>query len=68
MTATNPEGRAKGLYEKICTMNVAAGRSLFVGGLVVFENGQWYFNDGENYAYSKGHLNVGWKQMQTLFG
>ena len=67
-TATNPEGRAKGLYEKICAMNMAAGRPMFVGGLVVIENGQWYFNEGKDYAYSKGHLNVGWKQMKTLFG
>ena len=66
-TATNPEGRETGLYEKIRSMNAAAGQLRFVGGLVVRENGQWYYNEGKDYVYSKGHLNVGWKLMQVLF-
>ena len=66
-TATNPEGRETGLYEKIRSMNAAAGHLMFVGGLVVRENGQWYYNEGKDYVYSKGHLNVGWKLMQVLF-
>lgn len=66
-TAINPEGREKGLYEKITSMNREAGRTAFVGGLAVFENGQWYYNEGKNYVYSKGHLNADWKQMQELF-
>ena len=66
-TAVNPEGREMGLYEKIRSMNAAAGYLQFVGGLVVRENGQWYFNDGKDYVYSRGHLNAGWKQMQNLF-
>lgn len=66
-TATNPEGRETGLYEKIRSMNTAVGYLKFVGGLVVRENEQWYFNEGKDYVYSKGHLNAGWKQMQMLF-
>ena len=66
-TATNPEGRETGLYEKIRSMNTAVGHLMFVGGLVVRENEQWYFNEGKDYVYSKGHLNAGWKQMQMLF-
>lgn len=66
-TATNPEGRETGLYEKIRSMNTAVGYLKFVGGLVVRENEQWYFNEGKDYVYSKGHLNAGWKLMQVLF-
>jgi len=38
----------------------------FIGGIVVFENGIWYYNDSENYDYSPGRLNKDWKKFEDL--
>lgn len=65
-TAANPEGREKGLNERIGAMNEVAGGEVFVGGLVVKENGQWYCNDGASYRYARGHLDGGWKKFVDL--
>ena len=65
-TAANPEGREKGLNERIGAMNEAAGGEVFVGGLVVKENGRWYCNDGATYRYARGHLDGGWKKLVDL--
>ena len=66
-TASDPEGREKGLHEKIVAMNAAAGKDVYVGGLVVMENEQWYWNEGVNYKYSKGKLDDEWKLLKTIF-
>jgi len=41
----------------------------FVGGIVVFENGVWYYNESENYSYQKGKINENknWKLFEDLF-
>jgi type III restriction enzyme len=41
----------------------------FVGGIVVFENGVWYYNNSENYSYQKGKIseNKDWKPFEILF-
>ena len=39
----------------------------FIGGIVVFENGIWYYNDLEDYDYSPGRLNKDWKKFEDLF-
>ena len=39
----------------------------FIGGIVVFENGIWYYNDSENYDYSPGRLNKDWKKFEDIF-
>ena len=62
-TAVNPEGREAGLRDKIAAMNEAAGTNLFWGGLVVMENGLWYWHDGKDYAYAPGKLGDGWKNL-----
>ena len=62
-TATDPEGKEVGLRDKIIAMNKAAGADTFWGGLVVFENGMWYWHDGTNYSYAPGKLD-GWKQLK----
>lgn len=64
-TAANPEGRAEALAKKIRDLNALAGMEKFVGGLCVQENGSWYYNDSESYAYkdTNGNLADGWKMM-----
>ena len=64
MTAENPEGRELGLRNKIAAMNKDAGRAMFFGGLVVRENGLWYYHEGKNYSYTSGSMGEGWKQME----
>lgn len=61
-TAVNPEGREVGLRDKIISMNKGAGSDTFWGGLVVFENGMWYWHDGTDYSYAPGKID-GWKQL-----
>lgn len=39
----------------------------YIGGIVVFENGIWYYNTSENYIYSPGQLNPEWKPLESLF-
>ena len=64
-TAANPEGRAEALTKKLRDLNALAGMEKFVGGLCVQENGSWYYNDSESYAYknANGNLAEGWKVM-----
>ena len=66
MTAEHPEGREVGLRDKIVAMNKAAGKEVFLGGLVVKENGLWYCHDGVKYAYKRGSLGKGWKLLSEL--
>jgi len=39
----------------------------YVGGIAVFENGIWYYNDVEEYDYSPSKLNKDWKEFENLF-
>jgi len=41
----------------------------FIGGIVVFENGVWYYNNSENYSYQRGKINENkdWEPFETLF-
>lgn len=39
----------------------------YIGGIVVFENGIWYYNDSEKYDYSPNRLNNDWKKFEDLF-
>jgi type III restriction enzyme len=39
----------------------------YIGGIVVFENGIWYYNNSEKYDYSSGKLNNDWKKFEDLF-
>lgn len=66
-TASDPEGRAEALAKKIQELNHAAGKNQFVGGLAVFENSQWFYNDSLNYQYKvNGNLAEGWKNLVTI--
>jgi len=38
----------------------------YVGGIVVFENGVWYYNNSENYDCTCGRLNKDWKKLEDL--
>lgn len=66
-TAADPEGREKGLYEKIASMNKAAKKTRFVGGLVVLSGGVWHFHTGKNYVYQAGDLGNGWAHLSKVF-
>jgi type III restriction enzyme len=39
----------------------------YIGGIVVFENGVWNYNNSENYDYTLGKLNKDWKKLEELF-
>jgi type III restriction enzyme len=39
----------------------------YVGGIVIFENGIWYYNSSEEYDYSPGKLNKDWGRFEELF-
>ena len=41
----------------------------FVGGIVVFENGVWYYNDSAKYEYVRGKVgdDKNWKLLDNLF-
>ncbi len=64
-TAKNPEGRAEALAARIAELNRLAGERRFFGGLCVRENGLWYCNRAEVYAYkdAMGNLAEGWEAM-----
>ncbi len=61
-TATDTQGRAKALAVKIKELGAK-----FVGGIVVKENGIWYYNNAKEYEYIPGRLNKNWKKMEDLF-
>ena len=60
-TATNTEGRAPALAKKLKEFG-----KKYVGGIVVKENGIWYYNDSENYKYIPGKLDKNWKKFEDL--
>ncbi len=60
-TATDTEGRAKALAKKIKNL----GKS-FVGGITIYENGTWYYNNNEDYKYKIGNL-VSWEMLEDIF-
>ena len=39
----------------------------YIGGIVVFENGIWYYNDSGVYDYCPGKLGKEWKNIDILF-
>lgn len=42
----------------------------YIGGIALFENGVWYFNDGAEYEYIEGKSvndNKNWKRFEILF-
>ncbi|OGZ67486.1 MAG: hypothetical protein A3D35_00420 [Candidatus Staskawiczbacteria bacterium RIFCSPHIGHO2_02_FULL_34_9] len=65
-TATRQEtiDKAKFLAVKIKELD-----KNFIGGIVVPENGIWYYNNAENYSYQKGKIseNKDWKPFENLF-
>lgn len=77
-TAINPEGRAKGLADKLKVLN-NSNKNKFIGGLVVKENEQWYFYEDEEYqslegdnleygySYVPGKLCDNWKPLIEIF-
>jgi len=56
--------KAKSLAEKLKKLD-----KKYVGGIVVFENGIWYYNDFAKYSYQKGKIgqNKNWKPLENLF-
>lgn len=39
----------------------------YIGGIAVFENGVWHYNNKEKYEYVPGKLNKDWKKFESLF-
>ena len=64
ITATNTEGRAEALAQKLKALN-SEGLNV-IGGVVLQENAQWYYNDSENYEYVKGKMSESWKELESL--
>lgn len=61
-TATNTEGRAPALAQKLKELG-----KKYIGGIVIKENGVWHYNDVENYKYTPGNLDKNWKKFEDLF-
>ena len=57
--------KAEALAKRIANMNTELGEEKFFGGIVIFENGQWFYNDALSYHYQKGNL-TGWKKLTDL--
>ena len=64
-----PEGRGhtKDKSKFLQTRMKKLGEKYF-GGIVIFENGVWYYNESEDYDYYPGKLNKDWKMFEGLFG
>lgn len=69
ITAQNLDGRERGLFKKIKAMNEAAGKPIFIGGIVVPANGMWYYNNCEICEYHPNNItgDPNWKNMRELF-
>jgi type III restriction enzyme len=65
-TATEQETKDKAKYLSIKLKDFGKN---FLGGIAVFENGVWYYNDSENYLYQKGKISQdkNWKPFEDLF-
>jgi type III restriction enzyme len=65
-TATDPEtaDKAKALALKLKELGKG-----YVGGITVFENGVWNYNNSMNYKYQKGKISQdkNWLPFETLF-
>jgi len=61
-TATDTEGRAQALAEKLKKFG-----KKFVGGIVLKEGGIWHYNDSKDYKYIPGNLDKNWKKFEDLF-
>jgi len=57
----NTRAKAKYLYLKLKELG-----DKYVGGIVVLENGVWYYNSSEEYDYFPGKLNENWKRFEEL--
>jgi len=60
-TATDTEGRAQALAEKLKKFG-----KKFVGGIVLKEGGIWHYNDSKDYNYIPGNLDKNWKKFEDL--
>jgi type III restriction enzyme len=58
----NTKDKAKALSLKLKDL----GKN-YIGGIAVFENGVWYYNNSEDYDYAPGKLNKDWKKFEDLF-
>jgi type III restriction enzyme len=65
-TATEQETKDKAKY---LALKIKKLDKKFIGGIVVFENGVWYYNNSEKYSYKKGKINEekNWKLFEDLF-
>jgi type III restriction enzyme len=66
-TATDQETRDKS--EALAQRLPELGKE-YIGGIAIFENGVWYFNDGKKYEYIEGksvNESKEWKRFETLF-
>ena len=64
-TDSSVKEKAEALAKRIADMNATLGKDVFFGGIVIFENGQWYCNDALIYHYQKGNL-TGWKNLAKM--
>jgi len=64
-TDSSVKDKADALAKRIADMNNELGEEKFFGGIVIYENGQWFYNDALNYHYQKGDL-TGWKNLADM--
>lgn len=58
--------KVKDKAKALCIKLNSLGKN-FVGGIVVFENGIWYYNNSEEYDYNSGKLSGNWKKLEDIF-
>ena len=65
-TAEDPETTDKAKTLALKLKELGNG---YIGGIAVFENGVWNYNDLESYSYQKGKVsqNKNWKPFEDLF-
>ncbi|MCR5313243.1 MAG: DEAD/DEAH box helicase family protein [Bacteroidaceae bacterium] len=69
-TASDPstKNKAEALHERIKYLNAQPREHIhYVGGIVIYSNNMWYYNDNDTYHYNPRSTD-GWKNMNELFG
>ncbi len=61
-TAKDTEGRAEALVSRLKKLGPE-----FFGGIVLKENGVWYINQSNDYAYTPGSLSKDWEHLENYF-
>lgn len=60
-SSQDTKDKAKALSQKLKQLG-----QKYLGGIAIFENGIWYYNDSEKYKYVPGRLDEDWKKIEEV--